>query len=68
MIPKTWLFEGEQRTAAQVHKMVPALSDMGVRRLLDKGAKTIVEMLAPRRAQKKPTPAAQAYRFARKGP
>lgn len=45
MNAKTWLFEGEQRTVAQIRKLVPALSNQAIRNRLAMGQSTIVEML-----------------------
>lgn len=42
----TYTFEGEQRTVAEIKRMVPCLSDMTIRAHLKAGRNTRVSMLS----------------------
>lgn len=52
MTIKTFEFEGQQRTVAEIRKMVPRLSDAGIRKNLAAGRNTVLAMMTfdPKRA------------------
>lgn len=46
MVPKLYMFEGEMRTVAQANQICSRLSESKVRKNLQAGMTTIVEMLS----------------------